>query len=136
MVAQAECRTLAFTRKILLVEDTPINQVLVQHLLDRLNQRVVTVENGAEALERIQQEHFDLVFMDIQMPVMDGLTATRRIRDLGLDLPILALSAYTHPVNQAEALSSGCNEFLCKPVRGSAIEAALLRWFGPDQGTR
>ena len=133
MTETTDSGDLPFSRRILLVEDTPINQVLVKKMLCHLNQQVETADNGAEALEMIGRDHFDLVLMDIQMPVMDGITATRKIREMGRRMPVLALSAYTMENNQQDSIAAGCNEFLPKPIKKCQLREALLRWLDKDE---
>ncbi|TCP60660.1 Hpt domain-containing protein [Rhodovulum bhavnagarense] len=105
--------------KVLLVEDDPMNQEVSSELLQFAGASVVVAEHGAAALEKVQQDSFDLVLMDIRMPVMDGLEATRRIRNLPAPLsqiPIIALSASARAEDREEGLSAGVDDFLSKPV--------------------
>ncbi|MBF0627594.1 MAG: response regulator [Magnetococcales bacterium] len=106
---------------ILLVEDCPENQILFQVYLESSQERVVTVNNGQEALEQLQKESFDLVLMDLEMPVLDGLSATRRIRQWETEqgrapMIILALSAHATSDKRHESIAAGCDGHLTKPV--------------------
>ncbi|MBF0339702.1 MAG: response regulator [Magnetococcales bacterium] len=118
--------------RILLAEDCPENRMLFQIYLESSHEAVITVEHGALAVERLQQERFDLVLMDVEMPVMDGLTATRRIRQWErksgrAPCIILALSAHASLEKQQESLAAGCNGHLSKPVSKRELLAAIQR---------
>jgi len=122
---------------ILLAEDNPINQVFARKLLTILGAEVQVANNGLEALEMVQNEEFDLVLMDCQMPIMDGYQATDQIRQLGGhfgDLPIIALTAFALAEDKEKCLAAGMNDYLTKPVDRQAIVSAIKRWAKP--GTR
>lgn len=104
---------------VLLVEDNDVNQMIAQHLLHHAGLRVDTCQNGEEALTFIQLKQYDLVLMDIQMPVMDGLEATRVIRSYGAEyasLPIIAMTAHATQEHRAESLEAGMNDHITKPI--------------------
>ena len=117
---------------ILLVDDNEINREVAQALLEPFEMKIDVVSNGKEALDLVQQNHYDLVFMDHYMPVMDGVEATRRIRSLEGDyyknLPILALTADAVQGVKEEFLAAGMNDFVSKPIAMKDITAALSRW--------
>ena len=117
-------------RRILVVEDDPMNQEVVCCLLENAGLRTVLTSNGQEALERIQPESFALVLMDIQMPVMDGLDATRAIRAMpGMaEIPILALTANAFDNERQQCLEAGMNDHIGKPVAPDVLYASVLRW--------
>jgi two-component system sensor histidine kinase/response regulator len=105
--------------KILLVEDNEVNQLVAKKILLKAGLEVSVANNGREALEMVKAGRpFDLVLMDIQMPVMDGLTAAREIRrlDNGADLPIVALTAHSQPEDREKSFSAGMNDHLTKPL--------------------
>jgi PAS domain S-box-containing protein len=102
--------------EVLLVEDTPDNQNLVKILLANVGASVSIANNGVEGVDRALRGHFDVVLMDIQMPKMDGITATRKLRSLGYRPPILALTAHALKEEQARSLEAGCNDHLTKPI--------------------
>ena len=104
--------------RILLAEDTPAAELLIVRLLGKRGHRVEVVHNGQEAVERVRCEDFDLVLMDVQMPVMDGLQATAAIRNLeGRDcVPIVAMTAYALKGDQERCLAAGMDGYLSKPV--------------------
>ena len=118
-------------RRVLLVEDNAINRELGLELLQEQGLRVVTAEHGQQALELLRAGlHFDLVLMDIQMPVLDGLAATRAIRALPgfAELPILAMTANAMSEDRQRCLDAGMNDFVTKPIDIKALWRALLRW--------
>jgi CheY-like chemotaxis protein len=119
--------------RILLVEDNPVNQKVAEHVLSRHGHQVVTAANGKAALAILEREAFDLALMDVQMPEMDGLETTARIRagerDGGRRLPILALTANTLDGDREKCLRAGMDGYLTKPVTSHvlirAVEQAL-----------
>ncbi len=109
-------------RKVLLVEDHEVNRILVSSILDRWDIKSDWVENGKEAIEQVQKDKYDLILMDMQMPVMDGLEATRRIRrDLELEIPIIALTANVLKEDTKKCFDAGMNDFLSKPFKPSVL---------------
>ncbi|MCY2992917.1 MAG: response regulator [Planctomycetota bacterium] len=117
-------------RRILLVEDNEINRELATELLTDFGLCVETAENGRESVARATTEAFDLVLMDIQMPEMDGLTATRLIRaDERLrDLPIIAMTANAMSSDREKSLAAGMNDYVTKPIDPARLLATLSRW--------
>ena len=128
-------------RRILLVEDNLVNQRVAQRTLQKLSVEVTLANNGAEALERIAQTTFDAVLMDCQMPVMDGFTATRRIREsearagLGGRLPIIALSANVMREDRERCSAAGMDAHLGKPLEPKQLVDCLSRYL-KDSATR
>jgi two-component system, sensor histidine kinase and response regulator len=126
--------------KILLVEDNPVNQRVAQRMLENLAAHVTIANNGAEALERIAAAAFDAVLMDCQMPVMDGFTATRRIREWELDqgakrLPIIALTANVMTEDRANCIAAGMDAHLGKPIEPAQLIEALSRFLKAQPAT-
>ncbi|MEY2684185.1 MAG: hypothetical protein RJA09_1329 [Pseudomonadota bacterium] len=118
-------------RMVLLAEDNPINQKLATTLLTRMSCEVDTVENGEAAVTAVQTKTYDLVLMDLQMPVMGGLEACRRIRELGIDpiqLPIVALTANAMVEDREACLQAGMNDYLSKPFKKEDLLACVQRW--------
>ncbi len=114
---------------VLLVEDDAIHQMVSRRLLERLGASVDLAANGLEALTQATRTHYDLVFMDIQMPVMDGLKATRAIRHAGLDqLPIVAMTSCASPSDQRAYAAAGVNDLVPKPVDARHLADTLARW--------
>jgi len=126
----AQVRSRHSGARILLVEDTPINQEVALDLLDEAGLDASIAENGRIAVERVRDETFDLVLMDLQMPIMDGLSATREIRALPgcAHLPIIAMTANAYAEDRAQCLQAGMNDYLAKPIEAPVLFAALDRW--------
>ncbi len=121
--------------RILLVEDNPINQKVALGLLGRLRFVAETASDGRQAVERLKAHDYDLVLMDVQMPVMGGLEATRLIRDPASgvrnpDVTIVAMTANAMESDAAECRAAGMNDFLSKPVSAAALAEVLKRWLG------
>jgi len=117
-------------RRVLLVEDNAINRDLAAELLGDLGIQVAIAVNGRQALDMVAAEAFDMVLMDIQMPVMDGLTATKLIRadDRFVKLPILAMTAHAMSGDRDRSLNAGMNDHITKPIDPNRLMAALIRW--------
>ena len=116
--------------RVLLAEDGPDNRRLIGHLLGRLGAHVVAVENGQEAVDAVQKSRdrpFDLVILDMQMPILDGYEAASQLRNAGNDVPILALTANAMPGDRMVCLEAGCNDYLSKPVRRDDLAASIAR---------
>lgn len=107
--------------RILLAEDSPDNVFWIEGYLKELGAEVAVAENGLEAVEKARAQDFDLILMDIQMPGMDGDQATRRIREEGSSVPIIALTAHALTEHRARALQLGFTDFLSKPVQHEAL---------------
>ncbi len=120
---------------VLLVEDNVINQKLAARLLEKLGCLVHVAHDGLDALDKVQQSNYDVIFMDCQMPNMDGYEATCRIRELELDsdsrTPIIALTANSLPADRDRSVKAGMDEFLTKPIAKEKLKDALERWAPP-----
>lgn len=115
---------------ILVVDDNPINRKVARMQLERLGAKVETANDGREGLERVQAQRFDLVIMDVRMPVMDGLEATRKIRALPGEvgqIPVLALTADGFQEQREACLRAGMNDHLAKPFKAQELKALLQR---------
>ncbi|WP_298232986.1 response regulator [uncultured Azohydromonas sp.] len=124
---------------VLVVEDNPVNQAVAQAMLDRLGLRWTLAQHGAEAVELVRGNDFDLVLMDCQMPVMDGYQAATAIRELpasrGAALPIVAVTANALRGDEQACLDAGMNGFLAKPYTFTALHAALAAWLPAGSDT-
>jgi two-component system, sensor histidine kinase and response regulator len=127
--------------RLLLVEDNLLNQRVASEMLHRLGVQVDIASNGEEGVAAVEQGYYDAVLMDLQMPVMDGLEATRRIRanpDFA-ELPIIAITANALPRDRDRCLAAGMNDFLSKPVYAAQLTTMLGKWLGievdPAPGT-
>lgn len=123
--------------KILLAEDYPLNQQLAVQLLGRRGHTVVVAENGEEALRRLESDDFDVVMMDVQMPVMDGFTAAAAIRDPQSsvrrhDIPIVALTAHAMKGDRNRCVAAGMNGYVSKPFSAATLIGALAELFGTE----
>ena len=121
------------TARILLAEDNPVNIEVARELLTSLGCRVQIANNGLEALAQFRTDRFDAVLMDCQMPVMDGLTAVRRIRDIEKELsiprtPVIAVTANAYAEDRRRCLEAGMDDYLCKPYSEEALTNMLQRW--------
>ncbi|MNO87400.1 Sensor histidine kinase RcsC [compost metagenome] len=116
--------------RILLVEDNPVNQLVAKGMLAKLGCQVQVAAQGAEALELLEQDAFDLVLMDCNMPVMDGYEASRRIRQSGRwpELPIVALTANAMPEERERCRAAGMDDYLAKPFRREELLALIDHW--------
>jgi len=121
-------------RRVLLAEDNPINQEVASELLTSAGLHVEVAGDGAQAVQRALAGSHDLVLMDVQMPLMDGMAAAREIRRcLGPALPIIAMTANAFAEDRAACLDAGMNDHLGKPVEPARLFAALLRWLPPPR---
>jgi CheY-like chemotaxis protein len=122
--------------RILLAEDNAINALLTRTLLEAEGHTVETVEDGQLAVEAMKSSHFDMIFMDMRMPNMDGLEATRKIRALpsaAKNLPIIALTANAFDDDRNACFDSGMNDFMTKPVSAEELSEMVSRWTGQSE---
>ncbi|HEU5038434.1 MAG TPA: response regulator [Nocardioides sp.] len=137
--AQPAGRGEGTARRVLVVEDNPVNQLVAAGLLEALGYATETADDGVAALDALDTGHFDLVLMDVQMPRMDGYAATRAIRGRGLTIPVVAMTAAAVEGERERCLEAGMDDFLTKPVDPAALTAVLDQWAdgagSADRGT-
>jgi len=122
-------------RTVLVVDDFDDTRLLLRTWLERRGFRVVEAENGIEAINRAEAESPDLIIMDMQMPQLDGLSATRRIRDLKSlnSVPIVAVSAYGADQFRQQALAAGCDEYVSTPFEPATLEGIIRSLVRPEE---
>ena len=117
---------------VLLVEDNPANQLVGQHMIEKLGFRVDIASDGSEALDALKLRRYEAVLMDCRMPVLDGYEATRKLRQhessTGAHTPVIALTASATTEERQHCIAAGMDDFVSKPVRSDALAAALDRW--------
>ena len=116
-------------KKILVAEDNDSNFILMTYILKKYYQ-YERAKNGQEAVEMVEKDNFDIVLMDIKMPIMDGLEATRAIKEKHPDLPIIALTANAFDSDRQLAVDAGCNDFLSKPVSSDLCLKTIRKFLG------
>ncbi|HSG21353.1 MAG TPA: DUF3365 domain-containing protein [Azonexus sp.] len=117
-------------RRVLLAEDEPINCEIATMMLDEVGLIVTTARDGTQAVELAGRHRYDLILMDMQMPLMDGLEATRRIRAMASchDVPIVAMTANAFAEDKARCFEAGMNDFISKPINPESFYALVLKW--------
>jgi CheY-like chemotaxis protein len=115
-------------KKALLVEDNLINQKIAEKMFSSIGLETEIAENGEEAIEKIKKDNFDLIFMDVQMPVLNGLDATIKLREMGINTPIIAMTANALKGDREVCLDAGMNDYIGKPVKMNDLEDILMRW--------
>ena len=141
-VARAIAATVRYRARVLVAEDNLVNQEVARAMLRDLGCEIRLADNGREALNALRSQAFDIVFMDCQMPEIDGFEAVRRFRsgaqadfETALDVPIVALTANALAGDQERCLAAGFNEYLPKPFKQPQIDALLARWMRSDSGS-
>ena len=126
-------------RRILVVEDNVVNQKLMELLLKSGGYDVTVAANGEEAVRIATTETFDAILMDVQMPIMDGVTASRRIRECerelpppGRHVPIIAVTAHVMKWNRDQCVHAGMDDFLAKPITKKSALYILEKWLDPE----
>ena len=126
--------------RILLAEDNPINQKVANLLLSRSGHEVTVAGNGREAMDLHSSGAFDVILMDVQMPLMSGLDATRAIREqelsTGAHIPIIAVTAHAMSSDRDRCLDAGMDDVITKPFQGSDLAAVLGRWSAGIPGSQ
>ncbi len=118
--------------RILLADDNAINQLVALKILKKLGYSADAVADGHEVIKALETFTYDLVLMDCQMPEMDGFEATRAIRKMKIEIPIVAMTANAMKGDRELCLAAGMNDYLSKPVKSAELSAALERWLKED----
>jgi CheY-like chemotaxis protein len=129
-LAAAEINTASLNEvKVLIAEDNPMNQQLIKHLMKNWAINHTVVSNGVEAIEALKKEPFTVVLMDIQMPEMDGYTATSVIRnELQLQIPIIAMTAHAMMGEKEKCLQLGMNDYISKPLKETILYNIIAQY--------
>jgi CheY-like chemotaxis protein len=114
--------------RILLAEDSPINQVLFSEILQDMGHNVTLADTGIRALHMLERESFDLVLMDVEMPELDGLSATRLLRERGVTLPVIGMTGHASAADAARCLAAGMTDHLVKPVDFDELYSMVERY--------
>ena len=120
--------------KVLLVDDSDDNQILVTHYLKRVGASVDVAFNGLEGVQMAQQNSYDVILMDIEMPKLDGYRATNRLRAAGLTTPIVGLTAHDGAQDRERALANGFSAYLIKPLTSAVLIETLTHYVSPTSG--
>jgi len=128
-----QLKTLYHPIRVLLAEDNALNQEIAMENLKKVNAQVILANNGQEAVEKLLENEVDIILMDLQMPLMSGYEAARKIRDSGLhqNLPIIALSAHAVKGVFEQCLQAGMNDYLSKPFHMDTLVEMLIKWLKP-----
>ena len=117
-------------KTILIAEDEETNFLFVEAILEDTKANLIWAKNGSEAVEKFnKQKSIDLILMDIKMPEMDGLTATRKIRQQSGSVPIIAQTAYAMSEDKAKCINAGCNDYLTKPINHKILLSTIDKFF-------
>ncbi|MBH9312320.1 response regulator [Pseudomonas aeruginosa] len=130
--AAGDAAPVAAGQEILLVEDNPVNQTVIEAMLRSLGYRVTLVADGIQAVRSAERQRYDAILMDCRLPVLDGYSATREIRaqENGRQVPIIALTANALQGDRENCLQAGMNDYLAKPFKRAELQRILQRWIG------
>jgi CheY-like chemotaxis protein/nitrogen-specific signal transduction histidine kinase len=120
---------------ILVAEDARANQALIRIMLQKMGLDVTIVEDGRQAVEKISNGRYDLILMDMQMPVMNGYDAARQIKAMGIQIPVIALTAHAMKGDEEKCRQAGCDDYLAKPIDRTKLEKILRHYLCPVSST-
>ncbi|GAD88875.1 putative two-component hybrid sensor and regulator [Vibrio halioticoli NBRC 102217] len=132
---ESQAKALLSGITLLLVEDNDLNQEIAVTLLEAESIKVEVASNGKQALDKAQQGSFDGILMDIQMPLMDGYSATKHLREMGVTVPIIAMTANAMSGDREKALQVGMDDYISKPIDVAKMFKVLTRWFAKGNST-
>jgi CheY-like chemotaxis protein len=121
-----------FSGDILVAEDALANQILITHVLEDMGLQVTIAEDGQVAIDKVMNNKYDLIFMDIQMPHMGGHEATRKLREKGVHTPIIALTAHAMEGDRKKCIDAGCDEYLTKPIETVELVKMIKKYLSID----
>ncbi len=116
------------SKNILVVEDVDTNKIFFDAALRRTKAKILWAKDGQEAIDMFKANQIDLVLMDLQLPVMDGYTATREIKKINPDVPIIAQTAHVMSGEREKCMEAGCNDYLAKPIRLQILIDTLSKY--------
>ena len=117
--------SLPVSRRALVAEDAKANQALIQVLLQKMGFEVTIVEDGQQAIEQVRKEAFDIIFMDMQMPVVNGYDATQQIKAMGIRTPVIAVTAHAMKGDKQKCFDAGCDDYIAKPIDRKKMEQII-----------
>ena len=120
-------------KKVLVVEDNEKNMYLISFILEKMGHRVLQADSGEKGIELASREQPDLILMDIQLPGIDGLEATKRIRQSG-DVPIIAITSFAMTGDRERLLAAGCNGYIEKPINPETIMGEIAAYLEKPEG--
>ena len=120
-------------KTILIAEDEETNYLFIEAILEDTKATLIWAKNGQEAVAKFFEHHIDLVLMDIKMPEMDGLTATRQIRMKSGSVPIIAQTAYAMSEDKNKCLNAGCNDYLTKPINHKLLLTTIDKFISKSE---
>jgi CheY-like chemotaxis protein len=120
---------------VLVVEDSQTNQLLIKLLLEKMGLNVTAAEDSEKAIDKALNQHFDLIFMDIQIPGQNGREVTKILRRKGITTPIVALTAHAMKGDDEKCISAGCDEYLTKPIRRKKLFETICKYLPAESET-
>jgi CheY-like chemotaxis protein len=126
---EKKINTLQKDLNILVAEDNLINQKVAETIFSHLGYKIDLALDGRKAVEMVKKKAYDIIFMDIEMPEKDGIDATVEVRGLGFQMPIVAMTATSSKIGKDNAITSGMNDYITKPVKSEIVLSVLCRWF-------
>jgi len=120
-------------KKLLIVDDVEMNYILLSEILNDTNINITWCEDGKDSVELLKNESFDIILMDVKMPIMDGLTATKIIKKINSEIPIIIQSAFAMETDKIEAFKAGCDDYISKPIKFETLIETIYKYMRKDQ---